>query len=475
MAPHAARRTCLPEGIRTLDDDVLIVVLSDTHIGGDPGSDIFESSEHLAALLTGLAAHDTPVELVLAGDFFDFLQIGNVPVGMNRAAMTTSRPEYADLFTALRRIAAVDGHRVICMPGNHDAELWWNPDIQRTLHDEGLVTEFALSYAVRYKAAPGRIIYCEHGNQFDLANVITDYGDPLDTPLGDHIVTDVTRRIAPAGRISPRFDLSDIGRVYPLVTVLDWIAGRVFYDLLARMTTRLLLPLVIGYAAYRIVAYGVAEIDGGSSSPSIWDRYRALAVGQTLFAEAAWDLLLLVSVFILFFFATRRAAQQMVSALTARIPGEPASAFGLGSPVGEIERLLESDDSPPMYRDLPGRVIDIFISGHTHAPALSNHPGRLRTGTVIVNSGCWLRQLRPVAAHFGGPPVFTSRFVQTHVRLFRAGDRIRVELWEHPKPAPGHPPLAERLAIAGRQPQQPDHAVAPRVIDSREISIVPVA
>ena len=178
---------------------------------------------------------------------------------------------------------------------------------------------------------------------------------------------------------------------------------------------------------------------------------------------------------VLFFFTSRRAAQQMVSALTARIPGEPASAFGLGSPVGEIERLLESDDSPPMHRDLPGRVIDIFISGHTHAPAISNHPGRQPTGTVIVYSGCWLRQLRPVAAHFGGPPVFTSRFVQTHVRLFLDADRMRVELWEHPKPAPGHPRLAERLAIAGRQPQQPDHGATPRVIDSREIPIVPVA
>ena len=37
------------------------------------------------------------------------------------------------------------------------------------------------------------IVYCEHGNQFDPANIIKDYEDPLDTPLGDHIVTDLIR------------------------------------------------------------------------------------------------------------------------------------------------------------------------------------------------------------------------------------------------------------------------------------------
>ena len=475
MPAHPAHRTPLPQGVRVLDDDVLIVFLSDTHIGGDPGSDIFESPEHLSALFDGLAARAGPVELVLAGDFFDFLQIGTVPQGMNRAAMTISRPEYRDVFATLRRFASGDGHRVICMPGNHDAELWWNPEIQRTLSDEGLVTELALSYAVRFRGAPDRIIYCEHGNQFDPANVITDYGDPLDTPLGDHIVTDVTRRMAPAGRLSRRFDLSDIGRVYPLVTVLDWISGRIFYDLLARITTRLLLPLLVGYVAFRIVVFGLAATGDASRRVSFWDTPEALSVGQTLFAETAWDLLLLVSVFVLFFFATRRASQQMVSAFTARLPGEPENVFGLSSSVGEIERLLGSDESPPMREALPGRTIGIFISGHTHAPALSGLTGGHGADTVIVNTGCWLRQLRPVSAHLGGPPVFTSRFVQTHARVSLNANGIHVDLWEQPKPALQRLRLAERLAIAGRLPPQPDQDEPPRIVGSRDVPIVPVA
>lgn len=466
MAERPGSRTLLPSGVRTISDDTLVVFLSDTHIGGDPGSDIFESPEELVTLLDELAARRGPIELVLAGDFFDFLQIGTVPEGQNRAAATIARPEYRDIFGALRQFAAGDGHQVTYLPGNHDAEVWWNPDIQRTLRAEKLVDEFALSYAVRYKSAPERVIYCEHGNQFDPANVITDYSDPLDTPLGDHIVTDLTRRIAPAGRVSRSFDLRDIGRVYPLVTVPDWIVGRIFYDLLGRIATRLLLPLLLGYTAYRIVAYALASANDDSARFSVWDSYRTLPGVQTLFAEVAWDTLLLVSVFILFFLTIRRAAMQMVNALTSKMPGEPAHAFGLGSPASDIERFLTTGAHPPMHRGLPGNRIHVFVSGHTHAPSLSTLQRDESDDVVIVNSGCWLRQMRPVPAHFGGPPVFISRFVQTHVRIGIDQGEVRVELREHPKPAMQHLLPAERLAIAGRQPEQPALSSQPRVIAS---------
>jgi hypothetical protein len=58
-----------------LSDDTLLVFLSDTHIGGPPGSDIFESAAELTLLVEDLNRHDGPVELVVAGDFFDMLRI----------------------------------------------------------------------------------------------------------------------------------------------------------------------------------------------------------------------------------------------------------------------------------------------------------------------------------------------------------------------------------------------------------------
>src|ERR671917_651662 len=107
--------------MRELSSDTLIAFLSDSHIGGDPGCDGFESPGELEALFEELGGHDGPVELILAGDFFDFLQIGEVPEGSDRASLTIARPEYESLFAALERFREGE-RRVIYVPGNHDAE-----------------------------------------------------------------------------------------------------------------------------------------------------------------------------------------------------------------------------------------------------------------------------------------------------------------------------------------------------------------
>ena len=443
-------------GTRVLRDDTLVVFLSDTHIGGDPGSDIFESPDELTMLFEELAEHEGPVELVLAGDFFDFLLIEEVPKGENRASETISRPEYEELFSALRRFAARDKHRVIYLPGNHDAEMWWNAEIRKTLSEERLVNEFALSYTARFESTPNRTIYCEHGNEFDSANTITDYEDRLDTPLGDHIVTDVVRRVMPMGdSITRDLDLRDIGKVFPLVTIPEWIVGRVFYDLISRVARYLLLPLLIGYLAYRIVAYLLAVTRDGSLSLDFWDSYRTLPGVQTLFSEIAWDAALLAVVFVLFFIVIRRTATRTLSSLAPRTPGQRPDTSGTDPSVAEIRDLLNTDEHPPMRRDIRGREIDVFVSGHTHAPALSRLERGNEDEAVIVNSGCWLRQLHPVPAHFGGPPVFVSKFVQTHVRVYLDDSEVHVELWEHPKPARSRLRATERLAVLGRLPAQP--------------------
>lgn len=447
---------------RQLWDDTLLVFLSDTHIGGDPGQDYFESPEDLAALLGELADHDGPVELVLAGDFFDLLKIAAVPAGENRVSVTISRPEYLELFRALRNLAGGESRRVVYLPGNHDAEVWWNGEIRETLRKEGLVHEFAFSYAARFESVPDRLVYCEHGNQFDPANTIRDYDDPLDTPFGDHIVTDVVRRISPVGRIGRDLDLKDVGMVYPLTTIPGWVAGRVFYDLLGRVAKYLLLPLLFGYALYRIVAYGIAVGGDGDQATSFWDSYATLPGVQAVFGEIAWDALLLVAVLVLFFLAVRRAAARTVSSVTSRMPGDESDVPDAGSSAGKIEALLGSDDHPPQRPGLRGRDIDVFVSGHTHAPALSRVQ-REAWEAVVVNSGCWLRQLRPVPARLGGPPVYVPQFVQTHARVYLKGGDLQAELWEHPRPAPRRLRAIERLAVLGRLPVQPPPGAEPRV------------
>ena len=435
-----------------LPGNALIVFVSDSHIGGGPGCDGFESPEKLEALFRELATLDRPVELVLAGDFFDFLQIGTVPEGENRASLTMSRGEYLGLFAALEGFRSGEGKRVVYLPGNHDAEVWWNPGVQETLREASVVDEFAYSYLASMEVGGGRrVVYCEHGNQFDPPNTVEDYADRLDTPLGHHVVMDFTRRVAPYGEVSPGLDLSEIKMVYPLVAIPGWVAGRYFYDLVGKVFAYLLLPLLVAYAVYRLAAYLV--FSGGL--PRVHEFFLDVGVFG----------LFTVALFAVFFLVVRHAVRRTVNAMD---PGGTHRETPRPSPAEASRRkvrgILAGEAGPPMSPSLDPSTVDVFVSGHTHLPSLEeveDSGGRRR---VAVNSGCFLRQLHPVRPRLKGPPVFVSRFVLTHARVYARDGALRVELWEQPRPARQSLGRIERLLSYGRRPPQPPEDAEARVL-----------
>jgi len=113
--------------------------------------------------------------------------------------------------------------------------------------------------------------------------------------------------------------------------------------------------------------------------------------------------------------------------------------------------------------------VDVFVSGHTHLPSLSELDRLDGRRCALVNSGCWLRQLQPVSPHFKGPPVFVSKFVLTHVRVFVEDEVLRVELWEQPKPARQSLTRIERLLSSARRPPQLAPGSKPRVLASTTV------
>jgi UDP-2,3-diacylglucosamine pyrophosphatase LpxH len=444
--------------MRELSEDTLVVFVSDSHIGGDPGCDGFESPEELEALFEELAGYGGAIELILAGDFFDFLQIGDVPEGTDRAAATISRPEYVKLFAALERFRSGEQKRVVYLPGNHDAEMWWNPRIPETLRRRGLVDEFAFSYLASFEVGgKRRVVYCEHGNQLDPANTVEDYGDSLDTPLGHHVVMDFTRRIAPFGEVARGLDLSEIKMVYPLVAIPRWIASRYFYNFLGTVTAYLLLPLLVAYAIYRVIAFFLAV----ARDEPAWflGNYQELVPVHRLFLDIGFYGLLTLLIFAIFFFVVRRVVRRTVATMNfkQRTHYSPAE-----SSQNKIRKILVGEAPPPMDPSVRPEDIAVFVSGHTHLPSLDE----LETDgvrRVVVNSGCWLRQLQPVSPYLKGPPVFVSKFVLTYVRVFVQGSSLRVELWEHPKPAEQRLTKIERLLSWNRRPPQPPVASKPYV------------
>jgi UDP-2,3-diacylglucosamine pyrophosphatase LpxH len=446
-----------------LPENALVVFLSDSHIGGDPGCDGFESPEELKNLFDELAAHGGAVELILAGDFFDFLQIGGVPEGKDRASLTVSRPEYEGMFAALRTFREREGKRVIYLPGNHDAESWWNPQIQETLRTLGLVDDFAYYYLASVETGSGRrVIYCEHGNQLDPVNTVEDYHDSLDTPLGHHVVMDFTRRIAPYGEISPGLDLAEIKMVYPLVAIPPWIASRYFYDFVGKATKFLLIPLLVAYALYRLAVFFIATRRGDPRG--LIGGSRELPEFHIIFVDMSFYGLVILILFAIFFVVVRHAVRRTLRTISPESPRphySPAEAS-----VNKVKEILTGAQRPPMNPSLDPTTVDVFVSGHTHLPSLSELERPDGRRCALVNSGCYLRQLQPVSPHLKGPPVFVSRFVLTHVRVFAEDGDLLVQLWEQPKPARQSLTRIERLLSSGRRPPQPPPDSKPRILAS---------
>ena len=88
-----------------------------------------------------------------------------------------------------------------------------------------------------------------------------------------------------------------------------------------------------------------------------------------------------------------------------------------------------------MVPDLDPTVVDAFVIGHTHLPSLAEVERPEGRRAVMVNSGCFLRQLQPVSPRLKGPSLFVSKFVLSHVRVFAQDGQLCAELWEQPKPA----------------------------------------
>jgi UDP-2,3-diacylglucosamine pyrophosphatase LpxH len=446
--------------------DTLVVFVSDSHIGGDRGCDGFESPKELEALFVELAGREGPVELILAGDFFDFLQIGKVPKGEDRASLTIDRSEYRELFAALKRFRAEPGKRVIYLPGNHDAESFWNKEIQETLRERGLVDEFAYYYLASVETGGGqRVVYCEHGNQFDPENSVGDYLDPLDTPLGHHVVMDGTRRIAPFGEISSGLDLSEIKMVYPLVAIPAWIASRYFYNLAGKVASYLLVPLLVAYAVYKVVAYLISRATNGKAS-LLFGSYRELPQVHQAFLDTVLFLLLVLGIFGVFFLVVRHAVHRTLRAVS---PGGTPHYSPAEASQKRIRAVLAGEARLPMDPAFDPTTADVFVSGHTHLPSLAEMERTDGSKSVLVNSGCFLRQLQPITPRLKGPPIFVSRFVLTHVRVFAQGEKLRVELWEQPKPAGQTLTRIERLVSIGRRPPQPPAGAKPRLVASATV------
>lgn len=163
-----------------------LFVVSDLHLGGSPGFQIFHQGARLAATIRALAKRNEAgkLALVLAGDVVDFLAAHDPKYLDTRdtvAKLEAIRrdPAFADVFTALAEFVHTASRKLIVVLGNHDVELAL-PHGREWLYTVLAGTDLAARGRIELSldgwgfacTVGGRKVLVVHGNEVDEWNLI---------------------------------------------------------------------------------------------------------------------------------------------------------------------------------------------------------------------------------------------------------------------------------------------------------------
>jgi len=356
-----------------------------------------------------LEAVDGPAVYVMAGDVFE-LWAGADPTA--EAAMAS----HARYEAAVKDFASAPERRVICLPGNHDGSLGWDADAASVPQRMGAQLAFAVDLELPGAQGPDRI-HIEHGHRWDPANKFENPRDPVDTPLGEHIVKELLPDLATrdaAGVLAGVESLED-PRTFP-----SFVTSRVFYRRITKETRWLLIPVILAIGVH----YGIS------------------------LADTPLHLNLRARDFLVFDLAV--VALAVVTALVLVLAGRHAwkgAAFTVTSKRGKNQ----NDNARAAAQQLVGAGYRGMVSGHTHHPELSS----LGTG-FYANTGSGTKIVEAVDARFDLPHVFEAKLQLSYVLLHATDRGWKVGL------VIGHRPIAgtrvERLVTPAREkhPNNPE-------------------
>ena len=355
-----------------------------------------------------LGAETAPLTVVLAGDIVEMLAFPG-------ATAADILQAHEDLCQALAA-ATERGGQVIYAIGNHDGDLAWNLKAADAVRD---LTGARLCLTADLHLPGGERIRVEHGHQLDPYNCFHDPRNPLDTPLGHHVVREVIPKIEWLGRdwLTGAHEMADPAD-FP-----SFLASRLVYRKLARhLWWLVLLPI----ALFALVLPGMGRVSNRFPDTATWVRD-----GEILGYGAVVDILIIALILAI----VSRRAWISISALAL-------AERGYGQNTAARQRA----------DDLIADGYTGFLSGHTHHPELHAH-GR----GFYANAGSCTSVVEAIDTVRGMPPVYlrTQQLVwleiiadaeqPCHARLKSA----RVEL-------PGATRL-ERFMAAARNP----HSSAP--------------
>ncbi len=384
-----------------------VIAVSDLHLPPDRTA---VSGRCCEVLSRSLAAETGPLTVVLAGDIVEMLAFP----GTTAADILQAHDDLC------RELAAVTerGGQVVYTVGNHDGDLAWDLKAADAVRD---ITGATLCLTADLHLPGGERVRVEHGHQLDPYNCFHDARNPLDTPLGHHIVREVVPKIEWLGRnwLNGAHEMADPAD-FP-----SFVASRLVYRKLVRhLWWLILLPLTL-FALLPELA-------------RVRNRFPDTATlvhdGEVLGYGAAID----IAIIALILAIVSRRAWTSISAL---------ALAGRGYSQNSAARQRADDLIADGYAG--------YLSGHTHHPELHAHGDGF-----YANAGSCTSVVEAIDTMRGMPPVYL-RTQQLSWLEITAGEDLScsVMLMSARVQLPGATRL-ERFMSAARNP----HSTAPRAV-----------
>jgi UDP-2,3-diacylglucosamine pyrophosphatase LpxH len=390
----------------------MVIALSDLHLPPERTTVSGRCAEMLSARLAA-QSRDANLTVVLAGDIVEMLSFPG-------ARAHDILEAHADLCQALAGVIERGG-QVIYTVGNHDGDLAWDLKAATAVRD---LTGARLCLAADLVFPTGDRVRVEHGHQIDPYNCFHDPRNPLDTPLGHHIVREVMPKVEWLGR-------DWLGGAHEMADPADFpsfLASRLVYRKLTRHLWWIILLPVMLLIGLRLPL--VAELRGRYPGGARW-----LHDAEILGYGAVVDLAIIA----------------LIIAIVSRRVWLSISALALAERgYGQNKAARERAD------ELIAQGYAGYVSGHTHHPELHAH-GK----GFYANSGSCTSVVEAIDTARGMPPVYLRTQQISWVEI-AAGDQAFSATLKSARIELAGASRVERFMAAARNP----HASAPCAVAS---------
>jgi UDP-2,3-diacylglucosamine pyrophosphatase LpxH len=421
-----------------------LYVISDLHMGGQPGFQIFNRGRRLGAFvdrITGERPEDE-LALVINGDVFDSLAEPGVPdyvaLDSGTAVAMLDRiagdKAFAPVFEALARFVRTERRHLVLMVGNHDIELalpvveeWF----RQRLAQGDAAAQSRLRFASHGEGFACRVgaarVFCTHGNEVDAWNLV-DYNllGQLANALNAGRAVNPAKWTPNAGTRLVKDVMNAVKAKYPFVdllkpekaavaAVLMVLDKKIFQKIDLASAFPILRDKVKGGLVVRRLLGPEATSFAGVEPRELAEEVAAQLLGDNLHqavlaAQAQQivrstedDLLLAAGIRLA---EGRRAVDLVASTETVETLGFGDLIdgwLGVVRPAEGLRRALSdwladdisydpngADDTFRSVRDRVADTVDVVITGHTHLARALSLGGR----RWYFNGGTWIRLLR---------------------------------------------------------------------------------